>query len=958
MQGLVGRRDRRTRSITKDGCGRLGSLLSSLKRCAAGLLAVGAFTGIAIASIWMAAHTSTESARIANERFKFNVSEAQFAIRQRLIAYRQVLRGGVGLFAATGNRVSREQWRTYVGTLAIDKEYPGIQGVGFTKQIAAQERRAHILAVRSGGIPDYQISPGGDRDEYTSIIYLEPFDWRNRRAFGFDMFTEPVRREAMIMARDTGAPSISGKVTLVQETDQGVQCGFLMYLPVYQTAVPPTTVEERRAELVGYVYAPFRMRDLMRGILRFEQLSGVRLEIYDGVSLRKNDELYDSTDGSGPRTSAFTVVEPLEIDGRTWTIRFSSLPTFDATIDGQKPRLILSAGLLLGLLFAVAVWSLLINRARARELADANEQLSQARDAADDTREFLEMVIENTPSPIVVKDAQSFKYILLNRAAERLLGVPRTRYIGKTAFEVYPKEEAEAIFGYDRAIVKSRRQLCFDEHWLDTPGNGRRHVKPSSFPVLNGAGEPKYLLTVIEDVTERKEAQARIQHMAFHDLLTDLPNQPAFNEHLASAFEAAKSSGRGLAVLCLDLDRFKEINDIFGHRMGDAILCRAAERFSVAAAGAFLARLGSDDFAIILTDCVLPSGATALADRLLAVSGDEFEIDGHRAYIGLNIGVAIYPADGADPGTLVANADAALCRAKADGRGMVRFFDADLDIRLREKRALHQDLNVAVSERQLVLHYQPQAKVGGEIIGFEVLLRWQHPNRGLISPAVFIPLAEESGAILTIGTWVLREACREAAAWAQPLRIAVNLSPAQFVQGDLPALVHTTLLETGLAADRLELEITEGVLIGDFDRAIAILRRLKALGVHIAMDDFGTGYSSLSYLQSFPFDKIKIDQSFISDVERNGQSAAIVRAVIGLGRGLNLPVVAEGVETKEQLDFLSREACDQVQGYLIGRPRPITDYAKTISGAGHSTHGGRCGSCVTEPMAGTAKAHS
>jgi CHASE1-domain containing sensor protein len=243
--------------------------------------------------------------------------------------------------------------------LAIDKNYPGIQGIGFAKHIAAQQRDAHILEVRSEGFPDYQIKPTGDRDEYTSIIYLEPFDWRNRRAFGFDMFTAPVRREAMIMARDTGAPSISGKVTLVQETNQEVQNGFLMYLPVYQAAMPPATVEERRAELGGYIYAPFRMRDLMRGILGSDQFSSVRLEIYDGAALHNEDELYDSAGSSQPRmASAFTVIEPLVIDGRTWTIRFSSLPAFDAAIDVQKPRLILSAGILVSLLFSVAVWSL------------------------------------------------------------------------------------------------------------------------------------------------------------------------------------------------------------------------------------------------------------------------------------------------------------------------------------------------------------------------------------------------------------------------------------------------------------------------------------------------------------------------------------------------------------------------------------------------------------------------
>jgi diguanylate cyclase (GGDEF)-like protein/PAS domain S-box-containing protein len=429
-----------------------------------------------------------------------------------------------------------------------------------------------------------------------------------------------------------------------------------------------------------------------------------------------------------------------------------------------------------------------------------------------------------------VKDAQSFKYVLLNRAAECLLGVPRNRYLGKTASEVYAKGGSDFISVHDREIVESRRERFFDEHWLDTLGNGRRNVKSTTFPVLSAAGEPQYLLTVIEDVTERKEAQARIQHMAFHDPLTDLPNRAAFNEHLASVFESAKASGREFAVLYLDLDRFKEVNDVFGHSVGDTLLCRVSERFSVAGEGAFLARLGGDEFVLIIADSLQPSGAMALADRLLATSSSAFEVEGHRTFIGLSVGVAIYPADGTDPGTLVANADAALCRAKAEGRGRARFFDAELDRQLREKRALHLDLHAAVSNHQLVLYYQPQAKIAGEIIGFEALVRWQHPIRGLISPDTFIPLAEESGSIFAIGQWVLREACRVAASWTQPLRIAVNLSPAQFLQGDLPNLVLATLLETGLAADRLELEITEGVLIGDFDRAIAILQRLKALG--------------------------------------------------------------------------------------------------------------------------------
>ena len=322
--------------------------------------------------------------------------------------------------------------------------------------------------------------------------------------------------------------------------------------------------------------------------------------------------------------------------------------------------------------------------------------------------------------------------------------------------------------------------------------------------------------------------------------------------------------------------------------------------------------------------------AAAIADRLVAAFVNDFDINAQKLRVGLSVGVAIYPNHGTDAATLLSNADAALYRAKAEGRGTVRFFEAEMNEALRERRTLQRDLQSAVAGGELVLHYQPQALIGGDIVGFEALLRWHHPTRGIIPPGTFIPIAEDSGLIIAIGEWVLREACREAASWPTPLNIAINLSPVQFRHGDLPALVHSVLLETGLAPGRIELEVTESVLIGDFPRALSILRRLKSLGVRIAMDDFGTGYSSLSYLQSFPFDKIKIDRAFISNLERNPQSAAIVRAVIGLGRGLDLPVVAEGVETQGQLAFLSREDCKEIQGFLIGRPYPMAKYAQLV----------------------------
>ena len=435
-----------------------------------------------------------------------------------------------------------------------------------------------------------------------------------------------------------------------------------------------------------------------------------------------------------------------------------------------------------------------------------------------------------------------------------------------------------------------------------------------------------------EDITERKRAEARVAHMAHHDDLTGLPNRVAFSECLARTLERATAAGESFAILCIDLDRFKEVNDVFGHSIGDALLREASRRLAAAAEGAFLARLGGDEFTIIVAG-TQPATAEGLTQRLFAAVATDIELDAHRLRIGMSIGVAIFPHDGTDAQTLLVNADAAMYRSKTEGRGIVRFFEPDMDKRLRDRRALQHDLRSAVAHGELTVHYQPQAAIGGDIIGFEALIRWNHPTRGLVPPGTFIPIAEESGVIIPIGEWILREACREAASWPRPLQIAINLSPVQFRHGDLPALVHTVLLETGLAANRLELEITEGVLISNFDRVLAILRRLKGLGVRIAMDDFGTGYSSLSYLQSFPFDKIKIDRSFIAKLATGSHSAAIIRAVISLGRGLNLPVVAEGVETADQLAFLSTESCNEIQGFLIGRPEPIAAYAEVVGRA-------------------------
>jgi diguanylate cyclase (GGDEF)-like protein/PAS domain S-box-containing protein len=545
------------------------------------------------------------------------------------------------------------------------------------------------------------------------------------------------------------------------------------------------------------------------------------------------------------------------------------------------------------------------------------------------TRSFLDTIIENVPSPIIVKD-MDLRYLLLNRAAEETLGVDRNTMLGKTVAEVFPEASIEKIELEDRKLIETGKPLFIDEHAIATPNNGARIVTTTRLPIMGVDGKAQYLISVIHDVTERKRSEQRIAHMAHHDPLTGLPNRAAYNECISATLDIAKKSGDSFALLSLDLDRFKTVNDVFGHAVGDTLLREVAGRLEQACQGAFLARVGGDEFSVITPTGPQPATAEALAAKLLTVLDADIDIDGLPQRMGLTVGIGIFPQDGADAATLIANADAALFRAKSEAPGSIRFFDLSMDQQLREKRALQQDMRSAIVRNEIELHYQPQAHIDGEITGFEALARWHHPRQGMVSPATFIPLAEESGIIMELGEWILRTACREAAAWARPLDIAINLSPVQFQHGDLPKLVHQILLETGLSPKRLELEITEGVLIGDFNGVVSILRRLKNLGVRIAMDDFGTGYSSLSYLQSFPFDKIKIDQSFIANLNHSQQAATIVRAVIALGRGLDLPVLAEGVETAEQLKFLAGESCDEIQGYFIGRPKPIADYADLV----------------------------
>jgi diguanylate cyclase (GGDEF)-like protein len=435
-----------------------------------------------------------------------------------------------------------------------------------------------------------------------------------------------------------------------------------------------------------------------------------------------------------------------------------------------------------------------------------------------------------------------------------------------------------------------------------------------------------------DDITERRRAEAKISHMALHDELTNLPNRRFFLEQIEDRLVHLGRDHR-FAILCFDLDRFKSVNDTLGHIFGDKLLRQVATRLrSCLREGDAVARMGGDEFAILQGSVTEATEITALAARLVETVGAPFDLDGHQVVVGVSIGIAVAPTDATDANQLLKSADMALYRAKADGRGTYRFFEPKMDALMQARRALELDLRKALVNGEFELYYQPLVNLAtDEITSFEALLRWNHPERGLLAPLEFISLAEETALIVPIGEWVLRHACQEAVRWPSHISVAVNVSPVQFTSRNLSQVVMSALGASGLPAQRLELEITESVLLLGSDSTLATLHQLRQMGVRISMDDFGTGYSSLSYLRSFPFDKIKIDGSFVRDASSNENSMAIIRAVTGLGASLRMITTGEGVETQEELNYLKREGCVEAQGYFFSKPKPAREILKLLS---------------------------
>lgn len=1011
--------------------------------------------GISLAFTALAWYVSAQHVdRRAADRFTFEVEDARDRIVSRMREYEQVLRGGVALFNATGRMINRTEWKTFVDGLQIETYFPGIQGIGYSKMLEPEQLAAHQAGVRAEGFSDYRVKPQGKRDRYSAIVYLEPFDWRNRRAFGYDMYSNPMRRAAMNHARDTDSPAVSGKVTLVQETEHDVQAGFLVYLPVYAPGAATVTLAERRAALTGFVYSPFRVADLMHGILG-NHTPDVGFALFDGTHAGTPDSLlYDTDPNDNADHAAYSKTLNIALPGRAWSATFHSTPSFEAAMSSNQPEIVAVGGLIVDILLFTIIWSLGRQRkqvetralAMTADMREMYERLSLAKDAAhigiwdfdprsqrliwdarmheifgtaaedfrgdvsdweqrvhpqdlaaanealqiaiagqgrfetefriirsdggirwiaahanivtDDsgnpvrvvgvnldvterrrTEEKLSLaasVFDHAHEGIIITDDRH-RIVDVNPAFTDVTGYERDEVMGKTPALLRSGKHDEAFYeaiwdaiekdGYWRGEIWNRRKC------------GEMFAQMETISVVKDtSGLVSRYIAVFSDITRLIEQQQRLEHLAHFDALTGLPNRVLLADRMQQAMSVARRNRELLAICYLDLDGFKPVNDRYGHAAGDQLLIQVAGRLRHHLRESdSVARLGGDEFAVLLSginnsyDC-----ETALERLVAALTGGYVVADNEMVNISASIGVALYPHDDVDADTLLRHADQAMYAAKEDGRGKYHIFDAEQNVQMQAHRQTIERIATALVEQEFVLFYQPKVNMRtGAVIGVEALIRWNHPERGILPPAAFLPAIENDDLAVALGTWVISEALRQQSVWLRNgirIKVSVNISGRHLQQNNFAEHLHNLLrMQPDVPPSLMELEVLETTALDDIAHVTRIIEQSRELGVGVSLDDFGTGYSSLTYLKRLPADVLKVDRSFVRDMLCDAEDLAIVEGIVGLSKAFRRQVIAEGVETEAHGELLLRLGCDFAQGYGIARPMPagqLTDWLR------------------------------
>ncbi|AMP10994.1 diguanylate cyclase domain protein [Collimonas arenae] len=855
----------------------------------------------------------------------------------------------------TVDGVTREQFHTFAAPML--QRSPYVKSLGFQRLVTAAQRPAFEAEMRKY-YPNYSIRQLGDgkpepaagRDQYRVVEYMEPMAG-NERAFGLDVSTSKIQAEPSQRARDTGLPASTDLFDLTRR-DKGRQLGLMILMPVYQHDAVLDSVDDRRRALIGYTSAAVWADAFVNSVLAkdgAQTRDDFFLRVYASAKPEEASLVYRQGNPVTPTETATwlpswlfydapqDMSQNFELAGKSWYIEASSPPRI-FTKKNAGSVLVLLLGSLLSFIGATYLYFLSTRSKRIEQLVDARTQQVRlatqmmkedivARKRAEDALQLRERAIESSAHAIIISSAKLPDHLVeyVNPAFERITGYTSSEMIGRNLeilhgndHDQFGLEEIRSALREQRsanAVIRSYRKdgtLFWNDLYVA--------------PVKDSSGRVSHFVTALYDITEMKSYEAELEHQARHDTLTGLANRNVLSDRLSQAIVYGELYGHRVWVVFVDLDRFKFVNDTLGHNAGDQLLKEVALRLKAFTREAdTIARLGSDEFVLILPERLDEELSVGLIQGMMDSIARPLQIEGYDFFLSCSIGVAVYPNDGADPESLLKHADIAMYRAKEMGNNNYQFYTAAMNERALERLRIEGDLRNALERKELLLYYQPQVDLRtGRVVGMEALIRWKHPQLGMISPTRFINLAEETGLIVQIGAWVMHTACEQNKAWQRMglgyLRMSVNLSTRQFFQQNLVQSVAQVLEETGLAPHYLEIELTESLVMTDVELAVGILNDLKSIGVQLSIDDFGTGYSSLAYLKSFPIDALKIDQSFVRDITVDQDDAAIVASIISLAHNLRLQVIAEGVETQEQLSYLQRHRCDEMQGFYFSEP--------------------------------------